>query len=829
MKRFAVLCSIVALVSLYVPSSWATAPSIADLPDVRLSAPGGSVLLNQQEMDAYNLEDFIKDFDQTIGELTIGLDGAATWVVPPSDLVTPDGTNPATEPTIEIPGDNLVDIYSASGTGWALYRVEVDDGTPANLAHETAIAKYSTFAMGTPTSLSAGRFFDLDPAGWQLGNVWMEDAGDVVINDLDSTIDPPTAVTWSAYVNYATPEFDLNGNLLGLDPVYVDHASEGVPFTALGWDVTISTAGGLTVAPAGSVFSPGPLLIGILATNDLDEQDADAARVLVSAGLIGLATPGEGEAPSSGKSETLDDLAEGLIETPTSIPADMPAPIAPGSHWVYWLQNSDSIHAGNQCQLEIKDLATDTDLPPAAIPKGVIGGAAVPMAGGNALKATLIPTGTVPSAGFRLISRAITGCLPGDVYTFSMNIATDVDDATNIPSMQMAMLNPLGASAAGFVLHRLAYPGVAGVEGTVMESFKQDIIPLATDGWQTLSANWSPPLTRSWGGGFAAPTDVFNDDDIAVIDAYFSSLENFTNDLQAVRASLYVYERRPTFAAGTEMTDTVHLWMDNLRIYRSAYELDLGYAKTEYVDAVPNLSDYIPVSLLLIPEPTGPIDGTFSASDTDLDAMGFGVDEFGTELAGLPRRTPYGPLPADAQYNSVSASQVTVNTSVDHTKAGGITNCLQVALPSTGDSAYRAFKAQIVSSVVATPEGSGIYCMEMYVSKARTTNVNADDKTPIYKLLLNQVAPNALATPYGVQFTRGGLPDNVGLEENNWIRVVGTGYIPDCQLLRVMIQVEESFTEDSSNYDVPSYFDDIGIYRVDDPAKFFDADLFDSI
>jgi hypothetical protein len=662
----------------------------------------------------------------------------------------------------------------------------------------------------------------------------MEDAGDVVINDLEPDVDPPTAVTWSAYVNSAEPEEDLNGNLLGLNPVYANHGSEGVPFTALGWDVSISTTGGLTVAPAGPSYSPGPLLIGILATNDGDAQDADATRVVVSAGMVGLPTPGEGVPPDSGGSETLDGLTPGLITTPTSVPATIPPPIAPGSHWIYWLQANDSIHEGARGQLEISDLATDPDLPPAAIPKGVVGGAAVPVAGGNALKATLAPTGTVPTAGFRLLSRAITGCMPGDVYSFSLNIASDCADATSCPTIQMAMLNPLGANAAGFVLERLAFPGVPGTEGTALETYAQDIMPLDTDGWQTLSVNWTPPLTRTWfdvvGTDGLPPADgQMTSHDIAVIDDFFSTNEGFTNDLQAVRASLYIYESPSRNIQGMPpMTDTVHLWMDNLRIYKSAYELDLGYAKTEYVNATTDLAAIIG-TVAIVPEPTGPIDGTFSTSDTDLDAMGFAVDDFGTELPPADMVTPYGTLPLSAITNSCDSTCGAVNTSVDHTKSGGITNCLQITLPSSGDAADSMFKAQVASSVVDTPEGSGVYCMEMYVSKARTTNVNSDDKTPTYKLILNQVAPNALVVPYGMQLNFGGVPDNVGLEENNWMRIVGTGYIPDCQLLRVLIQIEESFYEDSSNYDVPSYFDDIHIYRVDDPAKFFDADLFDSI
>jgi hypothetical protein len=196
MKRFVVLCSVVALISLYVPVSWATAPAISDLPDVRLEAGSGSGTgLGSQALDAYNVESFIRDFDDAVRALTITLPGGDITMVdpPPSQAPNSDGSLP----TIELDVSNNVDVFGRSAPGWARYTVNVDDASNP-VTSRTAIAKYSTFAFNTP-SLSEGRFFDLTASGWQLAYAWM--GQDVTVPDLDSTITPPTAVDWEVYMN----------------------------------------------------------------------------------------------------------------------------------------------------------------------------------------------------------------------------------------------------------------------------------------------------------------------------------------------------------------------------------------------------------------------------------------------------------------------------------------------------------------------------------------------------------------------------------------------------------------------------------------------------
>jgi len=148
------------------------------------------------------------------------------------------------------------------------------------------------------------------------------------------------------------------------------------------------------------------------------------------------------------------------------------------------------------------------------------------------------------------------------------------------------------------------------------------------------------------------------------------------------------------------MIGTFHLFFDNFRIYRSAYELDLAYAKTEYVEPTSNLDAYFDNSFVALPEPSVNIDGTFESYVASLDAIGFAVQYPLTDPAEDWRKIPYGTLPLDAAYVGVNPSpNVTVNTSLDHTRSDDSTKCLQVALPGTGDAANRCFRAGIYTAI----------------------------------------------------------------------------------------------------------------------------------
>jgi hypothetical protein len=812
MKRFVVLCSVVALlISLYVPT-WATAPSVADLPDTRMESGDGSGTGLQKVLDnAYNIEQFIKDFDDGIGDLTIDVTDHTSIDVPPSQApVTPVSS------FSEVDVDNNVDVFGQASAGWFRYTAEVDDASNP-VSQRTAVSKYSTFALNTP-SLSEGRFFDLSADGWQLAYAWMGE--DIVVSDLDSTITPVTSVDWEVYVNSINYLFDSNGNLLGIDPQLIDHGSSVV---ANGWNVSISSTGGIVVAPGGS-YSPGPLLIGILAINQSDSEDIDATRILVSEGMLASATPGGYSAATHGGSETFEDLNPATpIPTPV-LDGDARVVIQDGSHWTWnTVVNDNTFTVGG---LEITDLDTDPDLPTAALPanlKGVISAPAVStIATGNALKATFALGSGDPPA-IRMTSRAFTDVQAGEVYTFAMNVATDIQDATDAPGMLMALLSGLGSNISGFNLDHLQFgpgdPEYTATQGSLLDEYHKDIFPDATEGWQTLSVNWTPPMTMSW---FDLNADNnFDQDDLDLIATIFGSpssaaYEGWTNELTTMKAAFRI-------SAHADQENDFHVWMDNLRIYKSAYELDLGLEKTEYAASAGDISALLPPAL--VQTTTGDIDGSIESYSSDLDGIGFKLAD-GSGLIDAYLRDPYGSFPAGSQFGNASAASIDVADGPDHTKSDQSSKSISIRLTGTESGDFINMRAWIETTFVALP-GSGIYCMETYMTKNQASNAVSTNRTPTYLIALNQGGPNPLVTSYGTVMTFGGTPNSIG--DDGWARVVATGYIPEAQLARAIVQAQEDNVLAATNFGtVEAYFDDFKIYRVDDPAKFFDADLFDS-
>jgi hypothetical protein len=806
MKRFVVLTSIVALVSLYVPCAWATAPAISDLPDVKLltggsPAPKGVISsgLQDQELDAYNVEDFIKDFDDSVSALTIGLTGQTVIDAPPPPL--PDLTDTPV-PDIELDGANNVDVYGFADAAWARYTVTADDGENP-VTEWKAVAKYSTFAMGTP-SLSQGRFFNLDLVNdWVFSYVSTAEGSTITLADLEATLSVGApAVSWAAYMNDVDYWYDPNGNLLGVNPVL---AGYGASFSARGWDVSISSTGGLMLTPSGA-FSPGPFLIGITATNDADDQDIDVTRVMVSSGMLASATPGGHSAATSDKSETLDGLTPGVVPTP-ALGADIKVPIQDGSHWTSIFLAAERVN--DPAALEIVDLTVDG--PPDGTSPGV--------GEGNALKVSFAPGTTTNPQAIRLFSRAFEGIEQGAVYTFAANIATDIADATHSPTMLMGLTSGLGTSSQGVFLENVV---IDLGEGTLSEAYQQDIIPFAGDGWQTISVNYTPPLSAAFWGDLAEPLTEFTSADQDVLDSVVTGPEGWYTvdgyDGHVMKAALKINAR-------ADMTDPFSVWLDNLRVYRSAYELDLGLQKTE----LSTLADSGQMSVIpsIIPQTSGNIDGSFESYTTDLDSIGFVLEELGGNLPPPQSTANGGPFDPSWRFFAVSAASVSVSESgPDHTKSGGSTNCLRIALTGTETTTDKNARAWVDTGVVAG-DGGGIYCLELFIAKDRAVNTLASDRQPYATIGMGQLAPNTLGANYGAYFGGGGLPGDV--DTDGWMRIVGTGYIRDFDpvLVRAVVQVSEWWNSDVSNFSVPVYIDDLALYQVDDPAKFFDADLFD--
>ena len=810
MKRFVVLCSVVALISLYLPMSWATAPAISDLPDARLQAGSGSGTgLSSALDDAYNVEEFIKDFDDDVSALTITLPSGDITMIdpPPSQAPNLDGG----EPTIELDVSNNVDVFGRATPGWARYTVNVDDASNP-VSTRTAVAKYSTFALNTP-SLTEGRFYNLSASGWQLAYAWMGE--DVVVADLDSTVTPPTAVDWEVYMNDVTYDFDANGNLLGINPQYIAHGSS---VSHGGWGVSISSTGGIVLSAGGSL-TPGPFLIGVLAINQSDPDDIDATRILVSAGMLAAATPGGHGAATHDKSETLDGLTTGPV-TITAEGGDSRVPIQDGSHWAAVAFGEERVF--DVGTLDIVDLSLDA--PPAGAP-----GAHV--ADGNALKVSFDPTAWTNPEAVRLYSRPFTDIQAGEVYTFAANIASDIADVTHAPNILMAMSSPLGAKAMGYQLSRLQFgpsdPEYVATGGTVLDAYQQDIVPLGTDGWQTISINYAPPLTPAYLD--LNGDNAFDQADLDLIAGIFgdplsAGYAGWSDELSTAHCAL-------RFSGHEDMTSAFAVWVDNIRVYRSAYELDLGLQKTAY-SAVADLTGILPSAI--IQQPGSPLDGSFESS-TVLDDVGLVLDNGSGNIPAFQRAANGGPWPDDATYGDASPGSFSVISGPDHTKSGGSSQSLQLQLAGTPGGTDVTMRAWASSATVLLP-GAGIYCMEAYMTMSGGQNQVVTNRTPRYTIALNQMAPNCLASSYGAVLGFGGTSNSIA--DDGWDRLVGTAYLSDRQsisgkeavMARVIVQANGAFGQTFSDYtSAKAYIDDVQIIQVDDPAKFFDADLFDSI
>jgi hypothetical protein len=571
-------------------------------------------------------------------------------------------------------------------------------------------------------------------------------------------------------------------------------------------------------------MSPGPFIIGVLAINQSDPDDIDATRIVASMGLLAEATPGGHGAATHDKSETLDGLTPASV-TVNPNGGDTRIPIEDGSHWTLTEVQDDLIF--DRAAVDIVNLSTES-LPSAA--QADLGSY---IAGGNGLRMSFDPTTWTQPEAARLLSRAFLGLQAGEVYTFALNIATDIADATHSPELLMSMSSGLGAGGGGMIVeHVYVDPGL--IPDVILNAYQQDIIPQAADGWQTLSVNYTPPLTDRFFDVEGADGD-YDAADKAVLEDLFgnpasAAYEGWTDEKTVAKATFRVNGH-------DDMTSPFNVWIDNLRVYRSAYEADLGLEVTEYVTPA-TLTGLLPTGIP--PQTGGSIDGTFETYTTTLDAIGF-VTESGEGLIDEWQRDPLGPFVADAVFADASSGSLTVAAGPDHTASGGSGTSLQIQMSGTltaGAGTPVALRSWIDTGVVAVP-GSGVYAMELYMTKTggRTDGFqDAGARTPKYVYVMNQVAPNPLGPAYGNVMTLGGTPNS--LADDGWARVVGTGYISDRQeiagkggvLIRGVIQTETDLGADPANFNaIVAYVDDVRLVRIDDPAKFFDADLFDSI
>jgi hypothetical protein len=873
MKRLTVLSGIVVLCAgVFLSSANATAPSVRDVPDIKL-APGGPLKgalpsgLSVGATDVYDVLAFAKDFDDAASGLTVSINSIQAIPAPgqgsPSSLTTA---------RVEINGSTQVggateagiDIYGRISTGWVRYTVRVDDastfvpkGSIGSAANEDeAVAKYSTFELEQPTINSGmASVGDLSTTSRQFSWVWTGET--LQMYELDVAINPQsasTALDWVVYVNdlvtsSTSANWDPNGNWLGVSTSYVSH---GAAASAGGINYSIDSNGTLTLTSSGSV-SEGPWIVGILAANSGDPDDNDGSRILVSSALVPSATF---DTFTVGETTTFDDLAAGTIAAATDTelntstggsgfsggvgPVYSESQIAAGSGWRYEMA-APTDNTVDSVALEIIDLETDTDLPAAALPsalKGVLSAGYAPqIATGNAIKAALTAVGPpiVPrgggtgnqSKGFRLQSMGFQGVGVGEVVTFSLDVATDAANATDLPQYQIYMTSGFGGTIYGTDVRVLtATVNLAENNNSAVNATRPRInIPTASEGWHRISINFSPGYT----------VQFFNLDGDNDMDA--NDLATLATIADSQEAGWDGSDENSVVIAGCQFrghgqqTATVNVWLDNLSVYRSAYELDLALGAEDLTTAVtPGTELQRLITQNVLNQTSGDLDGSIESYvttgniKTDLSAVGISLGYAGGN----------GPAFDYAAKDFVNGADANVTVdSHDHTNNSS-NKSLEVSLagddgPDGNGGNWSAIRNGLDTAVVAG-SGSGTYVFECYLAKDRVVNDTITNRHPEIRVLLQEVAPNWMGTASGAIYNKGGLPDDVDTSAipYNWARAVVSMYIPDCENLMGRIHVFDTFQQDASRFNVPIYMDDLKLYRVDDPASFFDADLYDT-
>ncbi len=843
MKRFAVLFGLIAISTLVVTTStFAEAPAVQDLPDLRLLYDdGGAVSGTLQEtlMDAYNVFDFVKDFNDASVDLTVSI----------SDIQAPAGTIEAS--------DGLVDVYGGASTGWAQYTVTIDDASTSAPKREmdpqwsnfdVAVAKFSTFSVDGPTVSTGRGFTPLADANTQYcQRVWL---GETLVTP-DVPIDPSSqSVSWEIFVNGVTINdaslnYDLNGNYMGKVTELLAQADQGdvVSVGGLGW--LVDAQGALQISGAGSM-SPGPWLVGLMATDTGDPDNQDAARLMVATGLLGVAT--KGNTPDHGGAETFESLTPGTIpaavdqetnlltggwqcvEGYVATLDDLVDTIGTGSHWCYNIMSSGDSFV-DSVPLEIVNLATDPGAPDEVSGvgegqclKAVIGGAALDPTLDNGLR----------NEGFRVSSRLFANIEYGKVYTFAMSIATNATTTAQLPRYQMFMTAGDGGLTSGYENTGVG-SGLLAALGWATQP--QLPLPLAAQGWMTLSVNYTAAATP-------AAADLNGD---GVFDATDQTLR-FQMDLKPKGATdpdpLKYAQAVIRFWAQTAASDAT-VWIDNMRVFESMYELDLANGAEVLNDHFwsARQADMDELATLgLLEESTGAFDGTIEAfedtvADMHADLLDIGISTTVYNADGARFGGINGGLVTKKKYSAYDSSYaVTSGAGIDHTRNAGSDTALKITLkgPSTElpTTEQIVYQASFSTDTIAT-DGEGLYAFEAYLAaEAPFNQTTSTRRMPQIYMTCNEIMPSPLGNNAGVILAFGGLPDIAGDIPFNWQRVVVSIYSPASECIRGTFQLLDTPGKvgnpvQMTAFNVPIYIDDMKFYKVADNLDQFDAELFE--
>jgi hypothetical protein len=313
----------------------------------------------------------------------------------------------------------------------------------------------------------------------------------------------------------------------------------------------------------------------------------------------------------------------------------------------------------------------------------------------------------------------------------------------------------------------------------------------------------------------------YDQEDKDACNTWFENTESWGggNELTVIKAGFLC-------TAQEQAENAVTVWVDNLRVFRSAYALDLalGAQELNVASTDPQVTTLLGGNFSNI---QGNMDNLASADNTGLNAIGFNWYDSAGGSAAFEHE--------DKDYVNADISGLAIGN-YDHTNnLPGSNQSLKINLAGNdGDDGWSgaldAVRVQLFSSVV-DGSGDGLYAIEAYVAKYESdSNSLEDNRDPQVRVLIQEVAPNYFGSAAGYICTFGGLPQTVtGDTPYNWLRCVAHIHIPNCTLLRGGFEIMDSFREDYTWFPTTIYIDDVKLYKVDDQASLFDPDLYDTI
>lgn len=858
MKRFAVLFGLIAIsIAVVTTTSYATAPSVRDLPDLRLSTGGGKGEVSSGLVDtlpgAYDVFDSVKDIDNAPTDLTVSILGITDTKGTPNPMIQVEGGSSSSGSSTAI-----VDVFAGASAGWTQYTVKVDDAETGgkgvvNAAvwdnMDTALAKYSTFSLDGP-AIDSGRFFDpvVDENTQMFTVVLM--GGEAVTPQIPTT--PATAVDMSIYINSvvvndASANYDLNLNHMGKVTELLAQADQGEVVNEGGYGWLINSQGKLFISSSGGLTA-GPWLVGIMATNQSDPNDIDTTRIMVTPSMLALAAGGH--VPTHDGGETFDTLPTGQIPAAVNIEtnlanggwrlvggyqagiSDIQEPIGPGSQWLYNVMAGTDTFV-NAVPLEVVSVA-GVDGPEAGVVPGVGEGKCL-MAVMDGAAQTPNLDNNLRNDGFRLQSYLFGGIEYGSVYTFAMNIATNAAGPADLPNYQVFVASADSGRVCGY---HVALPTQSLLDLLGLDT-PQLPIPLEDQGWGTISVNYSP-----------AAEPRFSDNNL---DGQFDEADlqlNFDRDIvyrggTDIDPTKYAYVGIRVWTR-PDMADCT-VWLDNFRFFKSEYELDLANG-AEALDAEYTEADLDTLYTSGILQTfTGPFDGTIESyvsdpvADLHAELLDIGLAWLPYDGVSRNQGVPGGSL-ASKKKLQVYDSSISVSRGAgrDHTRNAGSETSLRLVL--NGPGAESTTEQQMWYGEVSTLpfdctiEGApadGVYQFVTYFAAEPPFNqASTSRRLPQVRLIISELLPNPLGNGAGVINDMGALPKDPSAEPTIvWERQIATLYSPDAKSIRGIIQVQEApgmvgNPVQVSWFNVPIFIDDMRLYRAADNLDQWDAELF---